>query len=91
MKTNTETATAPAVGSGDLLDTRTIPLKRWALCCYGQIAMALTMGALGMIDRHTVIPACYFAAINLVVAVVASEKKSYDKDVPRSHERGEPQ
>ncbi len=64
-----------SVGSTALLDSRAIPLKRWALCCYGQIAVALIMGALGMIDQHTVIPACYFGVVNIVVGVIASEKK----------------
>jgi len=82
QETKPET-TAHDVGSGTLLDTRTIPLKRWVLCCYGQIAMALALGALGQIDRHTVIPACYFALVSILVAVVASEKKSNVKDEPQ--------
>ena len=62
---------------------RAIPLKRWALCCYGQIAVALIMGALGMIDQHTVMPACYFGFVNIVVGVIASEKKSNGPSEPR--------
>lgn len=60
-------------GSTDLLDQRVVPLKRFVLCCYGQITVALVMGALGLVDRETVIPACYFGAISIIVAVITCE------------------
>jgi hypothetical protein len=46
----------------------TISIRRLGLCCALQSAMALAMGAIGTVDRHTVIPACYFSLTTLVVA-----------------------
>lgn len=36
--------------------------------------MATTMGYLGMVDQHTVIPACYFAVVQIVLGVILAER-----------------
>lgn len=55
MKTNTTTPTA-------------ITMRRLAIVCSAQAGTAIAMAALGIVDRFTVYPACYFAACTFTAA-----------------------
>jgi hypothetical protein len=81
MTNNSKIETPQLVATGDLLAQRIVPLKRLALMFYGQIAIALIMGATGQVGRDTVIPACYFAVLGIVIGVICSEKKA---NIPQS-------
>ena len=57
------------------MNSRTVSLGKLALFCYAQIVMALASVVFGIIGKETVIPTCYFAVLNLLVAALISEKK----------------
>ena len=52
---------SPLVGSGSLVRLRSL-----GIVCVAQAGMALVMAALGIVDRWTVYPACYFSITTFV-------------------------
>lgn len=60
-------------------------MRRLAIVCSAQAGAAITMATLGIVDRFTVYPACYFAACTFTAAWFMRNAKAQPRDERANH------